>query len=54
MYKDSLDAREAHVQWGANEGYISRSPPVTSREPVVPEDPAFAGDKVRPVTGTKS
>ncbi len=42
MYKDSLDAREALVQWGVNEGYVSRSPPVTSRESGVPEAPPAA------------
>ncbi len=37
--EDSLDAREALVQWGANQCSISQSPPVTSRESVAPEAP---------------
>lgn len=35
----SLDAREALVQWGANQCSISQSPPVTPRESVIPEAP---------------
>lgn len=37
--EDSLDAREALVQWGANQCSISQSPPVTPRESVAPEVP---------------
>lgn len=38
-HKDSLDALDAHVQWGAMETNQSQSPPVKSGKSVAPEAP---------------
>ncbi len=43
MYVDSLDALDAHVQWGA-EGFLPQSPPVKAAKLGAPEPRIYAGE----------